>query len=408
MVYSILVAVASARFGIIAIPFLHLAVFLITAALVIRVVGRSLNTSAPGARAFGIAVAVAGLSSLPFYIAYFMPDILAGVLVLCITLVAVFGRDMTIPEHILAIMLGILAVLNSHPSHLVMAAVLLPVAALAGWLIAGRRWWVPALLVGLIFGAGIAERIAFSYAAEESLDAEVVYYPFLTARLIQDGVGYEYLHEICPDDAVETCALHNALAQSTDPERLTASHILFERSESLGSFRRLPDIEQQLVANEQIDFAISVFLSKPLETIGAIINNTWTQARMNSIRMTLPYPVYYRGIEALPVLSDNASEPGRLAGGQSWIPSANVFHNGVYAVSVVVLVVLMLWPGRLSAQARVFALFIIAGIIANAFVCGAISQPADRYGARIVWLLPFAAALLAVLSFRPKQRRPDA
>ena len=86
VVYSILVAVASARFGIIAIPFLHLAVFLITAALVIRVVGRSLNTSAPGARAFGIAVAVAGLSSLPFYIAYFMPDILAGVLVLCITL----------------------------------------------------------------------------------------------------------------------------------------------------------------------------------------------------------------------------------------------------------------------------------------------------------------------------------
>ncbi len=117
VVYSILVAVASARFGIIAIPFLHLAVFLITAALVIRVVGRSLNTSAPGARAFGIAVAVAGLSSLPFYIAYFMPDILAGVLVLCITLVAVFGRDMTIPEHILAIMLGCQSQIKKGPSR---------------------------------------------------------------------------------------------------------------------------------------------------------------------------------------------------------------------------------------------------------------------------------------------------
>jgi hypothetical protein len=38
---------------------------------------------------------------------------------------------------------------------------------------------------------------------------------------------------------------------------------------------------------------------------------------------------------------------------------------------------------------------VLLAILANAFVCGALSNPHDRYGARIAWLAPFIVLLAA-------------
>jgi hypothetical protein len=37
----------------------------------------------------------------------------------------------------------------------------------------------------------------------------------------------------------------------------------------------------------------------------------------------------------------------------------------------------------------------VIGIFVNAAVCGILSGPHDRYAARVSWLLPFAALLVA-------------
>jgi hypothetical protein len=39
-------------------------------------------------------------------------------------------------------------------------------------------------------------------------------------------------------------------------------------------------------------------------------------------------------------------------------------------------------------------------LLANAFVCGALSNPHDRYGARVVWLATFAVALAALRAYQ--------
>ena len=43
---------------------------------------------------------------------------------------------------------------------------------------------------------------------------------------------------------------------------------------------------------------------------------------------------------------------------------------------------------------RRLAVVIIFGIVVNAFVCGAMSEPYDRYEARVIWLIPLLAALM--------------
>jgi hypothetical protein len=56
----------------------------------------------------------------------------------------------------------------------------------------------------------------------------------------------------------------------------------------------------------------------------------------------------------------------------------------------------------LDEPARLVA-FVMVAILANAFVCGALSGPHDRYGARMAWIVTFAVAI-AVLRATGRSR----
>jgi hypothetical protein len=45
-------------------------------------------------------------------------------------------------------------------------------------------------------------------------------------------------------------------------------------------------------------------------------------------------------------------------------------------------------------------------LLANAFVCGALSNPHDRYGARMVWLATFTVAMALIGVYEQRRRRP--
>jgi hypothetical protein len=43
-------------------------------------------------------------------------------------------------------------------------------------------------------------------------------------------------------------------------------------------------------------------------------------------------------------------------------------------------------------------------LLANAFVCGTLSNPHDRYGARLIWLAVTVAAIAAVRLYEERER----
>jgi hypothetical protein len=401
--YSLISGVLGVLVSPVSLPIAHALVTLLTCWLVYKVTSRvMLGTTVIPMSGLTLVIAFAGLSSLPFYVAYFMPDILTIPMIMVVGLVAAFSRKMLVWEIALAFFVATIAVL-SHPSHPVMLALLMPFVLLSTLLVDRRAWWFPVLFGSLVLGVAGAERFAFSFAAKEKLDAEVVYYPFLTARLIEDEVGYRYLNENCPNEEIPTCALHEALGWSSDPYRLTASHIIFESSKNLGSFRLMDAQDQQRVANAQVRFAVDVFKAYPARTIGTVIGNTLEQVNMNSILMTIPQPGVHRSLESLKVINKNDFKVGRLTRNQGWLPAVELFQDGLYVACGIALIGLMLWPGLLSGPMRVFVLFVTAGVLINAFVCGAVSQPADRYGARAIWALPFVTAMIgAILYFGKK------
>ncbi len=68
----------------------------------------------------------------------------------------------------------------------------------------------------------------------------------------------------------------------------------------------------------------------------------------------------------------------------------NPFHLLVVLLALPVLA-WAAWRGQGLALA--LALFVLAAVLGNALICGGLSAPHPRYGARIMWLLPVAALL---------------
>jgi hypothetical protein len=59
-------------------------------------------------------------------------------------------------------------------------------------------------------------------------------------------------------------------------------------------------------------------------------------------------------------------------------------------------IVLLAWRQAIPSAFGEFAAVCAVTLLANAFVCGAMSNPHDRYGARLVWIAIFAVTIALV------------
>jgi hypothetical protein len=57
-------------------------------------------------------------------------------------------------------------------------------------------------------------------------------------------------------------------------------------------------------------------------------------------------------------------------------------------------IVMLGWRREAFADLGALAATTAAALLANAFVCGVLSNPHDRYGARLVWIAPLVVSLL--------------
>lgn len=399
--YGLLLALSVLAGSPVLLVALQAATILFALWLPVRVALRESGIAGGQAVALTLPVLAATAGALPFYVAYLMPDIFAPVLLASAASLTAQAHRMRRWEVLASVALLMAAVL-AHISHMMILALILPVSAVVAALTARPRWWLGPLAIALAVGAGFAERGAFRSAVETKTGSEVVYRPFITARLIADGPGWRYLEARCPDASIPACALHAALSRSDDPMRLTPSHILFETSAELGSYRLLPPEAQKRVAQSQTGFFFDVLAAQPVSTLLALAANTLRQSVTVSPEMTVPSEAMAERARILAGMPE-AFPVGRLTTTEGWLAPVETLHGILYALSLAVLLGLTAHPRALPPGLRVTALMILAGILVNAFVCGAVSQPASRYGARVIWLLPFMAALMALVALRRGQ-----
>lgn len=400
IVYGLLVASGGAFFGYGLAMLPQLLAWLFIGFLTARMM-----IGAPDPWRVSLPLIAATLGALPFYAASLMPDLFAPILILVAALLTAWAERMGPLALVALLALGLVATVT-HLTHLGLAFALIPASLLIRLLFLRQRWWLAPALLTLIALGGVAERAAFQIMAERFEKREVIYHPFLTARIIVDGPGMAYLDRICPKNTRVECTLHARLTGEANAERRHATRIIFAQDPDWGSYRLLPDAIQRDLALGQSRFLIDVALADPLGTLRAFLWNSWRQVTHVSIRQTLPDDRTLAQINSfVPDPPGILTEVAVL----DWprpLPLIGSLHEGVYIVSLLGILAGLI-AGRGGAAGRVLVLTILAGILANAVICGGLSQPAPRYGARVAALLPYLAVLIWCLPRRGAPRNTN-
>jgi hypothetical protein len=353
-------------------------------------------------------------STLPFFATFLMPDVFAGVAAAGFVLLTVFAKRLSRWET--AVVVAILAFAYTvHASHMLTAlAAMVPAALLFWWFKApkgpvARGYALSILAMIAAVGATKAYEGAFHMRTGYHLQRP----PFLMARVLADGPGRAYLRKVCkgPDNPYVICrAMHAPLTRSDD--------ILWEESPLIGAFNALksPDLQLRMEAEEGA-FVKGAVLNDPLGQIKASLENWADQLTRVSVHDPLRDPRQFLANEYWKTtrLVDMIPHPEQCKPiGPGCKPPFDMgltkhWHELVMLASALFLA----WRlsradvraaladrdnpwARAAVPLTVAVLILIGMMILNAGICGIISGAFSRYQARIVWLWPAAAGLVAI------------
>lgn len=365
--------------------------------LVMAAFARGLAPRLTAGTFFALVVALSLATGLPWNAAEVLPDILAPLLVLCLYLLGFHAASLGRARKAALIAVAVFAT-TAHASHLGLAAGLAVTVALLQWATrrvapsaAAPRWRLPALVFGLSLGLVVAANVArtgewFVTRAGPS---------FVFGRLLQDGIVQRVLDETCPQSGYRLCAYKDILPKD-------ANDWLWGRE---SPFRQLGEFAGTDAESRAI---VAVALKRyPLLNLKMAILNTAEQ--FVSIETG-------DGIEPLsgvpdPILERHAPrllDDYRAARQQGQIPFRwiNRLQVPLGAASIAAL------AGLLAAAVRkrqwddraFLPVFLLLALVGNAFICGVLSNPQDRYQSRLIWAAVFAVPLL--IARRPRSVRP--
>lgn len=340
------------------------------------------------------------MSPLSAFTGLLMPDVWAGLSVLALSAWVVYERTVARTQRA-ALAAIVLFALVSHASvvPLVGGLGLLAWAARrrAGWESLSRRALAGAVLC--ILAALVAEAV-FTQAVTRMVGAAPLRLPHLSARLVDAGPGTAYLRRHCPQAGWAACDyVEHFPTPWTD--------FLFSTDPRRGAFALADAAGKRRLSNEQAALAWAILREDPAGVTRALVLDAGRQ--LASFRVD----VWGLGPRELAMYEGRVPprEQARLAMSRAYRQPQ---WNGILTAAT--------WAG--VAAAGLYALLTghrrrrdagrslphrltqlialsLAGVVLNALVCGLLASPLDRFQARVMWLLPFAAWLAATARHSP-------
>ncbi len=358
-------------------------------AMLASVLGILLGRLAPGARARPLLLAgvvVALFTSLPWFAVFAMPDMLAGMLILVIGLLAVLPAGAGRYERLWLVALGSFAV-AAHASHLLLGGVMVA-AALAGLAWQGKKRgeekrrvqraaWVAAPLLA---GAALTLAGAVTGVGEVSLAPRRL--PFALTRAIEDGPAQRWLLANCGREPMVICKF-----VTKAPQR--QADLLFGPE---GLLRNATPAELDAIRAEEPVILRQVALAEP----GALFTTAASNFAQQMLRFGLEEVRFDQRIIA-------GSDVRFALGPAPAIDLRRPFGWMIWLGVAGAALGLARLRSSLNATERGLLGLALVGLVANAGITGVLSAVADRYQSRVVWVLP----VLALAFWLARSRRVD-
>ena len=322
-------------------------------------------------------------TALPWLASMLLTDIFAGLAVLSLFILVIGGDRISWIERISLFVFTAFAA----ATHSATLGVLFGLCAVgwAAWPFLGKRIRLANLAQGsLTIVAGGMMLVVANHALSGQWAWTPGGYGVAFGRMMQDGIVARYLNDHCPRENFKLCPYRNELPA-------TADEFLWGKSmfNTLGRFEGMNDEMSYIVVHSLADYpawqagaALRALGQQLLHVATGEGTSGWIPHTYGIIERYIPSQV----------------TPMRAARQQNWdidFEYVNWLHVPVALASMLALLVLL---GRALACRRLDDLTLLAttvtlALLGNAFICGVISGPHDRYGARMVWLATFVVLM---------------
>ena len=203
-------------------------------------------------------------------------------------------------------------------------------------------------------------------------------------RMLQDGIVKRYLDDHCPTARLKLCPYRNELPATAD-DFLWSNGVFNE----LGRFSGLGEEMRFIVLHSLQEY--------PLQQIETAVAASTRQLRLVATGRGTHDQIWhiYGIIERYIPGEVPAMHNARQQRGELNFDPINRVHVPIALGSMILALALLVQAaisGRFDETGRLAATVTVA-ILANAVVCGVLSGPHDRYGARIAWIATFIAAI---------------
>jgi hypothetical protein len=336
----------------------------------------------------GIGVGLTVLTGLPWYTGQIEPDIFAPLAVLSLYLLA-FRHDALSGWRSWAVVAIAVLSIAVHPSHLLLGGGLLAIIVvyrLVQWA-AKRNHWPRAEIMrpfaGCVFGLALI--VASNFVLTGQYFVSRAGPVFVFARLLQDRIVMRLLDDTCPGSHYRLCAYKEVLPRTADQWLWGRGSPFLElgRFEGTGaessrivwdSLARYPALQTEVALEDAAHQFVTFKTGDQIEPQEWVLLHPLGAFIPRQLRAYLGARQQQGGIDFGPI---------------------NLVHLTVGWLSLLGLVAAfaIAWRRR-DRKAAVFFGFILAALVSNAVICGALSNPHDRYQSRLIWLAPFGLALI--------------
>ena len=350
-------------------------------------------------RLLGICLALTVSTALPWLASMLLTDIFAGLSVLSLFFLVLHGDKISGIEKVALFAFTAFAA----ATHSATMAVLLGLCCVGwiAWPFLRDRIAIAGLAQGtLTIVAGAIMLLSANFALSGQLAWTPGGYAISFGRMLQDGIVTQYLRDHCPKQHLKLCPYRNDLPA-------TADEFLWSKTSVFNTLGRFPGM------NDEMGFIVThSLLEYPLWQAEAATAAAAYQLILAATGENTNRPIpHTHGI--LEHYLPKQLKPVRAAyqqNGYITFGPVNLVHVPVALISTLLVFGMLgraIWRRRLDEFTLLTATVALA-LLGNAFVCGVISGPHDRYGARLVWIATLVVLIAAVSRFaRDDEPRDD-
>ena len=209
-------------------------------------------------------------------------------------------------------------------------------------------------------------------------------------RMLQDGIVTRYLRDHCPQEELKLCPYRDQLPATAD--QFLWGNSMFN---TLGRFKGMNDEMGFIVTHSLAEYPLWQAEAAFAATAQQLVHVATGEGTNGWIPHTYGIIEHYLPAQLTAM---------RAAHQQHWdinFAAINRVHVPVALASILLVFSISgraIWRRRFDDLALLAAAVSLA-LLGNAFICGVISGPHDRYGARMAWIATFVVLIAAIRHF---------